>query len=134
MCCTAASDPTIFTLSIHGAGNFPYRKERGDLDVALPDGTGDAAYRGALERYLPQALAAARPDLAIYLAGADPFDNRVGRRCMTDHPVTPLAPWPLCPFANTYVNPNGFQGQQIYAQAFPHFVKSTTWRADPIVV
>jgi acetoin utilization deacetylase AcuC-like enzyme len=77
-------DPTVFTFSIHGANNFPFAKEPGDLDVELPDGTGDRAYLDALERGLRETLARARPDLAIYLAGADPFyDDRLGRLALT---------------------------------------------------
>jgi acetoin utilization deacetylase AcuC-like enzyme len=77
-------DPTVFTFSIHGARNFPLRKEPSDLDVELPDGTEDAAYLEALEGGVRQALARAGADLAIYLAGADPFlDDRLGRLKLT---------------------------------------------------
>lgn len=73
-------DPTIYTFSIHGAKNYPLRKERSDLDIELPDRTGDQAYLDALERGLKRALEEARADLAIYLAGADPYeDDRLGR-------------------------------------------------------
>ncbi|WP_322513127.1 histone deacetylase, partial [Chloroflexus sp.] len=79
-----AADPTIFTFSIHGAHNFPFRKQQSDLDVALPDATSDAAYLDALEWGLRQTFAAARPDLVIYLAGADPYyDDRLGRLSLT---------------------------------------------------
>ena len=79
-----ADDPTIFTLSLHGASNFPFRKERSDLDVALADGTGDDAYLAALREALEVAFAAARPDFAIYLAGADPFvGDALGRLALT---------------------------------------------------
>ena len=75
-----AHDPTVYTFSIHAAKNFPPRKEKSDLDIALPDKTGDAAYLAALERGVRQALTAARADLAIYLAGADPsVGDRLGR-------------------------------------------------------
>jgi acetoin utilization deacetylase AcuC-like enzyme len=78
------ADPSVFTFSIHGARNFPLRKEQSDLDVALPDGTGDAKYLDALQARLRQALTRARADLAIYLAGADPyFDDRFGRLKLT---------------------------------------------------
>jgi acetoin utilization deacetylase AcuC-like enzyme len=77
-------DDTIFTFSIHGARNFPFRKQQSDLDVELPDGTGDDAYLDALEDGVRRALELARPDLAIYLAGADPyFDDRLGRLGLT---------------------------------------------------
>ncbi|HMQ34938.1 MAG TPA: histone deacetylase [Chloroflexaceae bacterium] len=79
-----AGDETVFTLSIHGARNFPFHKQRSDLDVELPDRAGDDAYLDALEEGVRQALAAARADLAIYLAGADPyFDDRLGRLALT---------------------------------------------------
>lgn len=74
-----AKDATVFTLSVHGAGNFPFRKERSDLDIELLDGTEDAEYLEAVERGLDVALRA-HPDLAFYLAGADPYlDDRLGR-------------------------------------------------------
>jgi len=73
-------DPAVFTFSIHGAKNFPYHKEVSDLDIALPDGTGDQAYLDALQDGLSQSLRSAKADLAIYLAGADPFaGDRLGR-------------------------------------------------------
>jgi acetoin utilization deacetylase AcuC-like enzyme len=68
-----AGDARVFTFSIHGAKNFPFHKEQSDLDVELPDAADDAAYLAALEHGLAQALPAARPDLVIYLAGADPY-------------------------------------------------------------
>lgn len=76
-------DPTVFTLSLHGARNFPARKEAGDLDVELPDGCTDAQYLDALDAALHRAwtrLADSPPGLAFYLAGADPHENdRLGR-------------------------------------------------------
>jgi acetoin utilization deacetylase AcuC-like enzyme len=73
-------DPTIFTFSIHGARNFPLRKEISDLDVELPDGTVDETYLELLASGVRQALERARADLAVYLAGADPFrDDKLGR-------------------------------------------------------
>lgn len=80
----SAGDPTIFTFSIHGAKNFPFRKEQSDLDVPLDDGTRDDAYLSALERGLDAAFTRAAPDLAIYLAGADPFDgDALGRLALS---------------------------------------------------
>jgi acetoin utilization deacetylase AcuC-like enzyme len=77
-------DPSVFTFSIHGANNFPFAKEAGDLDIDLADGTGDREYLEALERGLGEALGRAQADLAIYLAGADPYlDDRLGRLALT---------------------------------------------------
>ena len=80
-------DPSVFTLSLHGARNFPFRKEPSDLDVELPDGTSDEPYLAALDDALDRAFAlhaaahgAEPPGLAFYLAGADPHENdRLGR-------------------------------------------------------
>jgi acetoin utilization deacetylase AcuC-like enzyme len=79
-----ADDPTIFTFSIHGARNFPFHKERSDLDVGLEDGTGDAGYLEALEAGLARALELADAELAIYLAGADPYaGDQLGRLALS---------------------------------------------------
>ncbi len=73
-------DPWVFTFSVHGAGNFPFHKEESALDVALPDDADDAAFLEALEDGLETALEESRAELAIYLAGADPYeDDRLGR-------------------------------------------------------
>jgi acetoin utilization deacetylase AcuC-like enzyme len=78
-----ADDPTVFTLSLHGAKNFPARKERSDLDVELPDGCSDADYLAALDAALAEVWrrhGQSLPGLAFYLAGADPHeDDRLGR-------------------------------------------------------
>ncbi len=80
----AADDPSIFTLSLHGARNFPFTKQRSDLDVDLPDGTGDEAYLAALTEALALALERSAAELAIFLAGADPFvGDRLGRLALT---------------------------------------------------
>jgi acetoin utilization deacetylase AcuC-like enzyme len=79
-----ADDPTIFTFSIHGAKNFPFHKERSNLDIELADGTDDLTYLVALEQGLQAALELAQADLAIYLAGADPFvGDRLGRLALS---------------------------------------------------
>jgi acetoin utilization deacetylase AcuC-like enzyme len=78
-----ADDPTVFTLSLHGAKNFPARKERSDLDVELPDGCGDADYLAALDAALAEAWRRhgdTVPGLAFYVAGADAHEHdRLGR-------------------------------------------------------
>ncbi len=77
-------DPTVFTLSLHGQKNFQFRKEAGDLDVGLPDGTGDDAYLEALEAALQELSQRFDPQLVIYLAGADPHEgDRLGRLKLT---------------------------------------------------
>ena len=77
-------DPTVFTYSIHGAKNFPFRKEESDLDAPLPDGADDTDYLATLEDCIEIALDAANAGLAIYLAGADPFEgDRLGRLSVT---------------------------------------------------
>jgi acetoin utilization deacetylase AcuC-like enzyme len=79
-----AADPTVFTFSIHCAQNFPLRKEHSDLDVSLPEGSGDDAYLTALEAGVRRALDWAEAELAIYLAGADPYQgDRLGRLALT---------------------------------------------------
>ena len=79
-----ADDARTFTCSLHAAGNFPFVKASSDLDVELPDGTGDAAYLQQLAEAIEQVFRRARPDLVIYLAGADPYhDDRLGRLALT---------------------------------------------------
>jgi acetoin utilization deacetylase AcuC-like enzyme len=79
-----AGDPELFTFSMHGLKNFPHDKEASRLDIALDDGTEDADYLLALNRGLDEAVGGFRPELAIYLAGADPFlDDRFGRLKLT---------------------------------------------------
>jgi acetoin utilization deacetylase AcuC-like enzyme len=79
-----AGDDSVFTFSIHGARNFPFAKESSDLDVELADGTGDDEYLWHLERALDETLERSRPQLAFYLAGADPYEgDRLGRLKLT---------------------------------------------------
>jgi acetoin utilization deacetylase AcuC-like enzyme len=76
-------DPDLFTFSIHGEKNFPFRKQPSHLDIGLPDATGDEDYLGALAPALDRCLEHG-PDLAIYLAGADPYEgDRLGRLALT---------------------------------------------------
>ncbi len=72
--------PAVFTFSLHGAHNFPFRKEVSDLDVTFEDGAGDDEYLSALVEYLSRVLDQQRPDIVFYLAGADPYEgDRLGR-------------------------------------------------------
>jgi acetoin utilization deacetylase AcuC-like enzyme len=74
------ADDSVFTLSLHGDKNFPFRKESSDLDVALPDGCQDGDYGAALDHALDELGQRFEPGLVIYLAGADPFEgDRLGR-------------------------------------------------------
>src|SRR5262249_45553415 len=77
-------EPAVFTFSLPGAENFPFRKETSDLDVVFDDGAGDDEYLEALERHLPVALDGHDPDVVFYLAGADPYEgDRLGRLKLT---------------------------------------------------
>ena len=79
-----AGDDSIFTFSIHAEKNFPFQKIPSDLDIGLPDDTGDDAYLAALAPGIEETLARSQPDLVIYLAGADVFvGDRLGRLCLT---------------------------------------------------
>lgn len=78
------SDPGVFTFSMHGGRNYPFRKVPGDLDLELDDGTGDSTYLEQLAGALPRVIEQARPDLVLYLAGADPHEeDRLGRLTLT---------------------------------------------------
>ncbi|MEO0558683.1 MAG: histone deacetylase [Bacteroidota bacterium] len=74
----------VFTFSMHGANNFPFRKPPSTRDVPLPDGTTDETYLTLLKRHLPEAIEQATPDLVIYLGGVDVVaDDRFGRLSLT---------------------------------------------------
>jgi acetoin utilization deacetylase AcuC-like enzyme len=77
-------DPDAFTLSLHGARNYPFERIPSDLDVDLPSGTGDEEYLRVLTESLDVALSAGTPDIAFFLAGADPWEgDRLGRLALT---------------------------------------------------
>ena len=96
-----AGDPSVYTFSMHGARNYPFRmtettpardaesrsygiRVAGTFDIDLPDGTEDGGYLALLGEALPRVLAAASPDLVVYLAGADPHEgDRLGRMRLT---------------------------------------------------
>lgn len=80
-----ADDPSVFTVSMHAEKNFPHRKAVSDLDVELPDGTGDDEYLEKLEAILPALLGSVRPDIVFFNAGVDPHaDDKLGRLSLTD--------------------------------------------------
>jgi acetoin utilization deacetylase AcuC-like enzyme len=79
-----SGDRSVFTFSMHGDKNFPFKKEVSDLDVPLADGTGDDEYLSLLQAHLHDVLNRHQPDFVFYLAGADPFEgDRLGRLKMT---------------------------------------------------
>ena len=76
--------PARLHVSLHGARNYPFQRIPSDLDVDLPTGTGDADYLEALDGALDVALRRCAPDIAFYLAGADPWEgDRLGRLALT---------------------------------------------------
>ena len=78
--CIFSGDESVFTLSIHGEKNFPFRKEASDLDIELPDGCQDTVYLKTLDHALDEMDRRFQPGLIFYLAGADPFEgDRLGR-------------------------------------------------------
>lgn len=79
-----AGDASVFTFSMHGARNYPVRKEISTLDVELDDGCDDEAYLQQLQAHLPKIIAEFQPHSIIYLAGADPYEgDRLGRLKLT---------------------------------------------------
>lgn len=79
-----AGDRRVFTLSLHGAHNFPFRKEVSDLDVTFDDDAADVEYLDALAIHVPPVLDRTQPDIVFYLAGADPYEgDRLGRLKLT---------------------------------------------------
>jgi acetoin utilization deacetylase AcuC-like enzyme len=74
----------VYTFSMHGAKNFPFHKVPGTRDVELNDGTEDGEYLALLQQHLPEVIREARPDLVVYLSGADPHEgDRLGRLKLT---------------------------------------------------
>ncbi len=83
-----AEDEEIFTLSLHCGDNFPFRKQRSDLDIELPKGMEDAAYLRTLADTLPDLLSNFRPDLVLYDAGVDPHgDDKLGKLALTNEGI-----------------------------------------------
>ena len=78
-----AEDPNVFTLSLHGANNFPFRKEESRIDIAFADGTTDTAYLDSLEEVLPR-VAAFEPEIVFYQSGVDALaTDMLGRLSLT---------------------------------------------------
>lgn len=71
--CIFGGDSRVFTFSMHQERNYPDHKPPSDLDIGLDDGTGDAVYLAALRGHLPDIVSRFQPDVALYVAGADPY-------------------------------------------------------------
>ncbi|MEP3372969.1 MAG: histone deacetylase [Maribacter dokdonensis] len=69
------NDESVFTFSMHGAGNYPFKKEESDLDIALPKGTSDETYLSILKKELPQLIENIQPDFIFYLCGVDILES-----------------------------------------------------------
>ena len=80
------NDDSVFTFSMHGAGNYPFKKEVSDLDIPIPDGSGDAYYLSKLKETLPQLIETVQPDFIFYLSGVDILEtDKLGRlNCTVD--------------------------------------------------
>lgn len=77
-------DDSVFTFSMHGASNYPFKKEQSDLDIAMPDGTDDHAYLQELRHTLPDLIAQEKPDFIFYLCGVDVLaTDKLGKLGMT---------------------------------------------------
>jgi acetoin utilization deacetylase AcuC-like enzyme len=82
------NDDTIFTFSMHGEKNYPFRKETSDLDIALPDGANDELYLAHLDRGLEQLGERCQPDMIFYLAGADVYKgDRLGKLALSKEAI-----------------------------------------------
>jgi acetoin utilization deacetylase AcuC-like enzyme len=78
------NNPAVFTFSMHGANNFPYRKEKSDLDIPLTDGTADEEYLHRLKTTLPRLIDQQKPDFIFYLAGVDVLaSDKLGKLALT---------------------------------------------------
>ena len=65
------NNPQVFTFSVHGKTNYPFKKEISDLDIALPDGTSDEEYLKIIHHYIPKLIQQEKPDFIFYLSGVD---------------------------------------------------------------
>lgn len=78
------NDDHVFTFSMHGAGNYPFKKEKSDLDIAVPDGSGDVVYLKLLKETLPELIESQNPDFIFYLSAVDILEtDKLGRLTCT---------------------------------------------------
>ncbi|MCR8556784.1 histone deacetylase [Mucilaginibacter sp. BJC16-A38] len=79
------NNPKVFTFSMHGANNFPFRKERSDLDIPLPDGVEDDKYMQLLKKTLPSLIGQQQPDFIFYLSGVDVLaTDKLGKMALSN--------------------------------------------------
>ena len=79
-----ANEDRVFTFSVHGAKNFPHRKEKSDLDIGLPDKTKDDEYLSVVRKYVPELIEQVKPDFVFYLSGVDILEtDKLGRLSCT---------------------------------------------------
>jgi acetoin utilization deacetylase AcuC-like enzyme len=78
------NDDSVFTFSMHGKGNYPFKKEKSDLDIEVPDGSGDDQYLKLLKDTLPNLIEKQKPDFIFYLSGVDILEtDKLGRLSCT---------------------------------------------------
>ncbi len=70
-----SNDPNVFTCSVHGKTNYPFKKEKSDLDIALPDGTKDEEYLHIIKKLVPQLITQEKPEFIFYLSGVDILES-----------------------------------------------------------
>jgi acetoin utilization deacetylase AcuC-like enzyme len=77
-------DPSVFTFSIHQENNYPFHKPKSDMDIGLPDYTGDKRYLEHLYDKIPKIISTFKPDFILYVAGADPYkEDQLGRLALS---------------------------------------------------
>lgn len=103
------NDDSVFTFSMHGAGNYPFKKEQSDLDIAIPDGSGDAYYLNELKNTLPDLIAQRQPDFIFYLCGVDVLESdKLGKLAMTVQGCKERDHFALSAFAKARSKTNSF--------------------------
>ncbi len=102
-------DDSVFTFSMHGAGNYPFKKEQSDLDIAVPDGSGDEYYLNILKNTLPDLIHEQRPDFIFYLCGVDVLESdKLGRLSLSLDGCKKRDEFALSAFAKAKTSKNSF--------------------------
>jgi acetoin utilization deacetylase AcuC-like enzyme len=103
------NNDSVFTFSMHGAGNYPFKKEQSDLDIAVPDGSGDDYYLSTLKNTLPDLIAQEKPDFIFYLCGVDVLESdKLGKLSMTLNGCRERDRYALSAFAKAKSKNNSF--------------------------